>query len=116
MPEMKILPADFDKHKDSMHVIWCMRYLRSITGGLEFEAGSAADIRSRHLPELQEYWILNQSGDQVRMYGVWMSRDSIYIAPQDIQQAVIAKWKHWYAANGATFHYVYDTHWDDWYF
>lgn len=116
MPEAKILNLEIKQHKDSMHVIWCMRTLRSLTGGLEFTAGSAAEIRKRHLPENQEYWILRGSGDAVRMYGDWMSRDSVYIAPKDIQEAVIAKWKDWYAANGATFHYVYDTNIDDWYF
>lgn len=116
MPEGRILEAEFAQHKRSMHVIWCVRTLRALTGGMEFKAGSAADIRKRHLPELQEYWILNQSGDAVRMYGVWMSRDTIYIAPKDVQEAVIAKWKDWYTANGASFHYVYDRNVDDWFF
>src|ERR1700756_253090 len=51
MPEWKILPVDFKKHKASMHVIWCMRTLRSITGGLEFTAGYAPEVHARHLPE-----------------------------------------------------------------
>lgn len=102
-------------HKASMHVIWCLRGLRYLTG-LNFMAGSAAEIRKQKMPEDREYWILFQSGDYVRFYGTWMSRDWTFIAPKDVQVAIIKKWKDWYTANGATYAYRTNSNFDDWFF
>lgn len=113
--EKDISVYDRDKHKAGMHVIWCIRGLRYLTG-LNFMAGSAAEIRKQKLSENREYWILFQSGNYVRFYGTWMSRDWTFIAPKDVQVAVIAKWKDWYAANGTTYTYRTNSNFDDWYF
>lgn len=116
VPETDITLGEAETtHKASMHVIWCIRGLRYLTG-LNFMAGSAAEIKKQKLPELREYWILFQSGDYVRFYGTWMSRDETFIAPRDIQVAVIKKWKDWYAENGASYTYRTNSDFDAWFF
>lgn len=115
IPETDITLANERDHKAGIHVIWCVRGLRYLTG-LNFMAGSAAEIRKQKMPDDRKYWILLQSGDSVKMYGTWMSRDETFIAPPDIQAAVIAKWKAWYAADGANFKYRNDMNFIDWFF
>ncbi|HET7174458.1 MAG TPA: hypothetical protein VFK21_00470 [Gammaproteobacteria bacterium] len=95
---------DRNKNQDSLHVIWALRSLYYITG-FEFKAGSAATLKQLKLDKNREYWLLFGSGDQVNMFGVWESRDSLFVAPVDVQQAIIEKWKAWYAKDGAGFHY-----------
>ena len=108
--------------KDTLRVIWCLRALRYITGGLEFRARTAHGFGSGEIEENREWFV---GGEQfridrtVRFFGVWMSRDSTYIAPRDAQIEIIQKWKTWYEQHGKTFAYVdpkQDLSPDIWYF
>ena len=95
--------------KDTLHVIWCLHALRYITRGLEFKARTAYHFGSGEIEENRKWFV---GGEQfrkdrtVRFFGVWMSRDSTYIAPQDAQIEIIQKWKAWYGQHGKTFAYV----------
>ena len=54
---------------------------------------------------------------QVHFFGVWMSRDSLYIAPRDAQLKIIQMWKRWYETDGKTFAYpAFKDDPDIWYF
>lgn len=108
--------------KDTLHVIWCLHALRYITGGLEFRARTAHEFSSGEIEEHRKWFV---GGEQfrkdgtVRFFGVWMSRDSTYIAPPDAQIEIIQKWKAWYEQHGKTFAYVdpkQDQPPDVWYF
>lgn len=101
------------------HVIWCLRALRTLSG-FEFRAKTRHNFGHSELETNREWFT---GGEQypadgtVRFYGVWMSRDSLYIAPRDAQQKIIAKWKEWYAKNGQTYTYkAFENDPDDWYF
>jgi len=115
MPEGVIGLEEQGQHADSMHVIWCIRALRYITG-LDFKAGSAAALRKMKLAGGARDLLLIGSGDEVLVFSVAMSHDTTYIAPEDVQKAVFEKWKAWYASQGKGFKYSAHTHLDDWYF
>ena len=108
--------------KDTLHVVWCLRALRYITGGLEFRGKTAHRFGSGEIEQRREWFVGDEqfSKDRtVRFFGVWMSRDSTYIAPRDAQIEIIHKWKEWYAQYGKTFRYVnpdQEQKWDIWYF
>jgi hypothetical protein len=108
--------------EETLHVIWCLHALRYITGGLEFRARTAHDFGSGEIEERRKWFV---GGEQfrkdrsVRFFGVWMSRDSTYIAPRDAQIEIIRKWKASNAQHGKTFAYVdptQDQSPDVWYF
>lgn len=115
MPERIIGLDEQGRHVASMHVIWCIRALRYITG-LDFKAGSAAALKKVKLPGGAEDLLLMHNGDEVLVFSVAMSYDTTYIAPEDVQQAVFQKWKDWYATQSQGFKYSAHTHLDDWYF
>lgn len=111
VPGVRILSDEQyrEKWKDTLHVIWCIRALRYLTGGLEFTAKTNHAFGSREIEQNRKWFI---GGEQfpkdgtVRFFGVWMSRDSTYIAPRDAQIEIIQNWKQWYKDDGQAFPYV----------
>jgi hypothetical protein len=97
------------KWKDTLHVVWCIRALRYITGGLDFRAATAHHFGTSEIERNREWFV---GGEQFRkdrtvcFFGVWMSRDSTYIAPHDAQIEIIREWRAWYEQHGKTFSYV----------
>ncbi len=70
---------------DTEHVVWCLRALRSLTGGMEFRAKTSHKfgdkVIERNRQEITGGKQYSTDGT-VRFFGVWMSRDSLYLAPQ----------------------------------
>jgi hypothetical protein len=107
----RILSRDQDnpEWKDTEHVIWCLHALRYFTGGLEFRAPTHHHFGKSELEENRKWFVGGerfQKDGTVRFFGVWMSRDSLYIAPRDAQQVIIEEWRTWYRTEGRTFAYV----------
>lgn len=95
--------------KDTLHVIWCLRALRYITGGLEFRGTTDRVLGGSGIEQRRKWFVGGKEFDQdrtVRFFGVWMSRDSTYIAPWDAQVKIIKQWRDWYEEHGRTFAYV----------
>jgi hypothetical protein len=94
--------------RDAEHVVWCLRALRSLTGGLDFRAETTHVFGDTEIEENREWFT---GGEQfpkdrtVHFFGVWMSRDSLYIAPEDAQRRIIQMWKSWYKGKGKDFAY-----------
>jgi hypothetical protein len=110
VPGVRVLPNERGtKWKDTWHVIWCLRALRYLTGGLEFRAKTAHHFGDGQIEQRRKWFIGDEEFSRdgtVRFFGVWMSRDSTYIAPRDAQAEIIRKWKTWYEQHGTTFSYV----------
>ena len=89
-------------------VIWCLRALRALTGDLDFRAKRSYVFGDTEVERNREYFT---GGEQfpkdgtVHFFGVWMSRDSLYIAPPDAQLKIIQMWKSWFQTKGKTFVY-----------
>ena len=64
----------------------------------------------------RKYFLTINGNTKIPFFGVWMSRDVIYIAPQDTQKEIIEKWKKWYFISGKTFEYNPVEDIDKWYF
>jgi hypothetical protein len=87
------------------HVLWCIRALRYITGGLEFCGKTNHDFGTSQLEKNRKYWLYFKSKSCVPFFAVWPSRGSEYIAPEDAQKVIISKWKNWFVKQGASFDY-----------
>lgn len=118
-----LLDGDGRRGKEVGHDIWCVRGLGYLTG-LTFVAPS------HHWFTRREDWrrsvLLREvrNGDEppgraIRKsfpyFATIMSTDATAIAPEDAQRAIIAQWRAWHAAHGATHRYEPDESWE-WYF
>jgi hypothetical protein len=87
------------------HVLWLIRGLRYITGGLDFCAQSEHAFGNSEEEKNRQYWLTFHHKQCLTFFGYWMSRDRTYIAPEDVQKNIIDQWKHWYATSGASYDY-----------
>jgi hypothetical protein len=113
--ETVLYPDDQRTHSEAMKVIWSLRALCSITAGLRFTASTEYRFDVERERQRREFLGAPDS-NELRFFGVWMSRDVIYIAPSDVQTTIIKKWIEWYAANGRTFNYISSEGWEACYF
>ena len=91
------------------HVVWCERALRSMTGKV-FKFRTSERLTSRQ----QEFL---DPGEPMGYFAEWMSRGRVYVAPKDVQRAVIDAWHKWLAQDGKNFNTrQFSWEWDDWYF
>jgi len=74
-----------------------------LTDGKDFKAETNYVFKKDE--EHREYWLTREDKDQLPFFAVWMSRDKAYIAPKDVQEKIIEKWKKWYATEGTTYKY-----------
>jgi hypothetical protein len=87
------------------HVLWLIRGLRYITGGLDFCAQSEHAFGNSEEEKNRQYWLTFHHKECLTFFGYWMSRDRTYIAPEDSQKNIIDQWRHWYATSGTTYDY-----------
>jgi hypothetical protein len=117
--ETRIVNWEHDAHKEAIHVIWCIRALRYITGGLDFRARTAHEFGNSEIEQRRKYWLnLGREDGELPFFAVWPSRDSLYVAPKDAQKAIIAKWLEWYREEAATFEFnpLRKDNPEEWYF
>jgi hypothetical protein len=110
----KILSVDYDKYKMEIHVVWCIRALRYITGldfisTTKYKFGNTESERTRSQ-------FLHSEFNKVSFFGVWMSRNTIYFAPLDAQKAIILKWKNWYDKNKGHIKLIEARDFNEWFF
>ncbi len=111
--EIKIAPEDFDKHKSTLHVIWCIRTLRYLTG-MDFKGQTNYKFKKKE--EARRHVLTLESEKELPFFSTTMSHEVIYIAPRDAQQAIIEKWMKWYALNGKDFIYKTVEEFDKWFY
>lgn len=112
--ETEITALDQEKHAAAMRVIWSIRALRYLTGGLDFKGRTKYEFKET---ESERTYFLTRAGEEeLPFFAVWMSRDTVYIAPPDAQGEIIEKWNRWYSERGETFRYNPSKSIDEWYF
>ncbi|MGH9344142.1 MAG: hypothetical protein ACRD19_10310 [Terriglobia bacterium] len=87
------------------HVLWLIRALRYITGGMDFCAPSKHVFGKSEEEQNRKYWLTFAHHQCLTFFSLWPSRGRWYIAPEDTQKSIIAQWRHWYATSGAKFEY-----------
>lgn len=106
---LHVIPDSAESAKDDSpsmeHVLWMIRGLRYVTGGLDFCAKSKHAFGSSEEEKNRHYWLTLHHKGCLTFWGYWMSRDRIYVAPPDAQRSIISQWQHWYATTGKTFQY-----------
>lgn len=89
-----------------LHVIWCVRALRSITGQ-KFQFSHRAKMVRRYncLPSPRKCpgRLVKNTGEPMPFFEEGMSRPQIYLSPPDVRWRVIQAWKTWVNKNGRTF-------------
>ena len=120
--ELQVLPETWIRggyqknHPKTMHVVWSLWALRHITGGLSFKGKTKHRFNDSNEIEANRRQFLRPENNEVPFFAVWMSRDSLAIAPLDAQNDIIVKWTKWYRETGARYSYVPSEDVDDWYF
>lgn len=109
-----VRPSDWDRQRDAMHVIWCLRALRYITNCKQFLAPTTYQFSESE--RTQEEFLTKHGRERLPFFATWMSRDKTYLAPRDVQEAIILSWQRWYSEEGTTFNYQACGDVDDWYF
>jgi hypothetical protein len=100
----RILAAD--NKPEPEHILWCIRALRYLTGGMDFCGKTGYHFGTSDLEKNREYWLHFKSKSCVPFFAMWPSRGSEYIAPPDAQREIIRQWKGWLASEGKAFHYT----------
>jgi hypothetical protein len=111
--EKEILSIDKHQHKSALHVVWCLRALRYLTG-IDFTGKTT--YKFKNMEKNREYFLTKNSKTELPFFTVWMSRDTLYIAPKDTQKEIINKWAEWYKVNGGIFKYKPMDDINKWYF
>jgi hypothetical protein len=110
-PETSSEPANLS----ALHVVWCIRALRYLTGGVEFR-GSTAHVFGPDEDKREYFLNLKGKDGELPFFHTWMSTGTVFLAPPDAQRQIIDKWRSWYSEHGAAHKYVPLSRLDDWYF
>ena len=90
--ELRAIPSGListDSGKNEMHIIWCLRSLRYLTGIKQY--GECDELETL-VDEDSFYWLkLNEAG--VPFFSTKMSTDTVYVAPSVVQKSIILEWK-----------------------
>lgn len=79
--------------------------LRTLTV-TDFLAKTSYVFNNKNETEKTRKYFLNlYNTNNIPFYSYWMSRDSYFFAPVDVQGKIIDKWKEWYKKNANTWHY-----------
>jgi len=98
-----------------MKVVWTMRALRFLTG-TNFLAETKHVFGSDEVEQRRQTLLHKYDEKKVPFFAVWMSRDSIYFAPEDAQTTIIAQWKLWIEKNKYDLPPIKETRTEEWYF
>ena len=111
IPEEKLLPSEFAKHQNSMHVIWCLRAMRYLTGK-KFLSRTTTPLKKG---TLRQQFLYVKDSKKIPFFSTWMSRDIIYVAPKDAQTTIIKNWNNYITSlnNQSKFEQI---ELNDWYF
>ncbi len=112
--EKKILSGDRQAYPREMRVVWSIRALRYLTS-LDFKGNTDYRFEKNEDKDRTQFLHMSQDG-RVAFFGMWMSRDSIYIAPKDAQQEIIKKWNEWTASTLNDYKFPVPRDIDFWYF
>ena len=108
--ELHVIPRrayyEKDKTRESRHVIACLRALRFLTGST-FSAKTKAALSSdeKQFLDFKKEMHDENPDHKLHFFGVWMSRNAEFVAPQDVQKQIIEQWKNWQRQFGSSFDY-----------
>jgi hypothetical protein len=101
--ETRILASE--RKPEVEHVLWSIRALRYLTGGKDFCGGTRHEFDKSEFERSRKYWLYSRHRTCVSFFAMWPSRGTEYVAPQDAQNEIIAKWRDWFKGQGASFEY-----------
>lgn len=111
----KIVPEVYKKYPKEMHVVWCIRALRYLTGE-DFMALTSYKFNKSEDGRNQLLHSSDATSKEVTFFAVRMSHDVVYIAPLDAQKAIIKKWEQWFNKQTKPIKLAEPRSFNDWYF
>jgi hypothetical protein len=94
--------------------IWAVRGLRYITGCMDFR-GSAISSPMADPRDTRWKLLMRRGKSEVPMFATWMSRDMVYLAPNEVQVQIIGRWERWFSEEATKFRFEACETLDDWY-
>ena len=115
--QLKVIPTTritLGEESDSERVIWAIRGLRLITGGLR-QSSRTNYIFDKE--ELTRFSVLQKEKDsnEFLFFNELMSAPYIYVAPTDVQESIIRRWHKWFKDNSSNYPYKLAKNDEDWY-
>lgn len=100
---------------ESSETVWSLRGLRYLTNCTDFQ-GRLVHKQSIKPQDVRWQLLLQNGVEKIPFFRTWMSRESIVIAPIEVQQQIIAAWRNWYLSEASSFSYQQCSSMDGWYF
>jgi hypothetical protein len=97
--DTELTADDQTKKVKATHAAWVVAALRYITGTDFYGQASGAEL-SRYSEKARYFLKQFAPSHHVKIFGSWMSRGTLYFAPERAQRQIIRKWKD-YSASGA---------------
>ncbi|CAN5552545.1 hypothetical protein BH10PSE14_BH10PSE14_41850 [soil metagenome] len=88
VPPQTIASADQDRHPRTMHIIEVLAALRFLTGSDFF-----GPVDPKHAMDGRQFLTVDLPPQRSRFYAIWMSRQTIYVAPVRTQRSIIKQWR-----------------------
>jgi hypothetical protein len=109
---VRIPPEEAHRFHKALHVVWCIRALRYLTGQTFSGATSYRFVGRNNVRQS----VLQAEDGGVSFFGVRMAHDVIYLAPLDAQLEIIHKWKRWFGENARIIRFEGRRDFNEWYF
>ena len=116
--QLKVIPTSritLGEERNSERVIWAIRGLRLITGGLkQFSTTNYVFTKE----ELTRFSVLQKqkNSNEFLFFNELMSAPYIYVAPTDVQENIISSWHIWFEKNSSTHNYKLAQNDEEWYY
>jgi hypothetical protein len=107
----KVSPEEVKRYSKAHHIVWCVRALRYLTG-IDFTGRTKYVFQSG---EGVRKKLLQVDKGEYSFFAVRMAHDTIYIAPIDVQIAVIRQWKAWLVGRSLEINFK-KRNFNDWYY
>jgi hypothetical protein len=103
-----------DKVAEAEHVLWCIRGLRFLTGGIDFCATTNYRFGDSGGEQNRKFYLQDscsecegkckdegkKEDEFISFFALWITHLCEYIAPLDAQKEIIKAWKDWYKTEG----------------
>ena len=112
--ESNISTERIGENLEELHIVWCVRALRFLTGCMFFTETTKERFIAKD--QIRIMLLTQKKYNEYSFFAASAAKDKIYIAPIYAQKAIIKKWNNWFKHNGENFDYKNCRDINIWYF